>query len=189
MFPSKLLPTTEKDILKEISDDLKLPYKDVYKTFIIWLDFIEEIARHSEQSTITFPNIGKAYLSLIRLKDCPYAEYQERYRKRVEKINEIPKDKNFHRLVPVNLIYGVGKKNYRLSTTENQYFTLEELIRRQYELFFKEDLEFRERQNVYEEYFKDMYEPQKIIKYYEKNNKDNSFENSEQKENDDAPLV
>ena len=68
MFPDSLLPKTEKEILKEVSNELNIPYKDVLKTFNIWLDYIEYITKKTEECTIFFPNIGRAYLSKVRLQ-------------------------------------------------------------------------------------------------------------------------
>lgn len=169
-LPKKLIPTTEKEILEEISKELNIPLYSVKKTYNIWIDYLEDINEKTDQSTINFPGLGKMYLSYARLKGNKDISWVK------NKINKIEKDIsenkiNDHKsIVPVNIIYGVGRKNHRLGRNNKglfDFFTKEELIRRQNNMFFKEDFEFNERFDIYDEYFSDI-EEQKLINY-EKN--------------------
>ena len=61
LFPKKLIPNTESDILKEISNELGIPLKDVKKTYNIWIEYIENIVKNTNQSVINFSGLGKMY--------------------------------------------------------------------------------------------------------------------------------
>lgn len=167
MFPDSLLPKTEKEILKEVSNELNIPYKDVLKTFNIWLDYIEYITKKTDECTIFFPNIGRAYVSKVRLQSAD-KNTKDLYKSRLEKIENIDNKINQHKVVPISLIYGVGRKNYNIGKDKNdkyQYYTLNELIRRQYELFFKEDAEYRNKDEIYEKFFKNKILKQEHVEY------------------------
>ena len=113
LFPKKLIPNTESDILKEISNELGIPLKDVKKTYNIWIEYIENIVKNTNQSVINFSGLGKMYLSYARLKGNKDKEWGY---KKIEKIeNDIPKDKNndHKTTVPISIVYGVGRKNYK----------------------------------------------------------------------------
>lgn len=161
------MPTTEREILEEISKELNIPLHAVKKTYGIWIDYLEDINEQTDQSTINFSGLGKMYLSYARLKGNKDKDWQN---KKIEKINkDISEDKiNDHKsIVPVNIIYGVGRKNHKIGRNKKglfEFFTKEELIRRQNNNFFKEDFEFNERYDVYKEYFSDI-EEQRIINY------------------------
>ena len=62
-LPKKLQPVTEKEILKEVADELKLNIKDVQRTYDIWLDFVDYIANETDQAAISFTPLGKLYVS------------------------------------------------------------------------------------------------------------------------------
>ena len=114
LFPKKLIPNTESDILKEISNELGIPLKDVKKTYNIWIEYIENIVKNTNQSVINFSGLGKMYLSYARLKGNKDKEWGN---KKIEKIeNDIPKDKNndHKTTVPISIVYGVGRKNYKI---------------------------------------------------------------------------
>ena len=66
MFPDSLLPKTEKEILKEVSNELNIPYKDVLKTFNIWLDYIEYITKKTEEEEKQYKTrIRKIYDTIV----------------------------------------------------------------------------------------------------------------------------
>lgn len=164
LFPKKLIPHTENDILKEISDELKIPLKDVKKTFNIWVQYVEEIVKNTDQSVINFPGLGKMYLSYVRLRGNKNEEWG---RNKIEKIeNDIPNDKNndHKTTVPISIVYGVGRKNFKIGKNNNgfyEFFTKDELIRRQNVSFFEEDRDFNDRKDIFDNFFNDIKE-QKI---------------------------
>lgn len=154
-LPKALLPSTEKEILEEISKELDIPIHDVKKTYNIWLDFLDDTDKNTDQAMVFFPGLGKMFSSLVRLKDAP-KEYAEMKKARIEKDLD-PKYRNFHRNVPINIIYGVGRYNYKIEKSgrynKRSFFTKDEIIRRQNINFFKEDKEFNDRKDIFEEYF------------------------------------
>lgn len=157
----KLLPSTEKDILKEISEELGIPLRDITKTYGIWIKYLDDINDNTDQSTINFPGLGKMFLSYARLKGNVEYDWEKRKKERIEK--EIPEGKiNHHKsTVPVNIIYGVGRRNHKLGRNirgKFDFFTKEELIRRQNLNFFKEDFEFNDRKDIFKEYFDEIKE-------------------------------
>lgn len=169
-LPKKLMPTHEREILDEISKELDLPLNAVKKTYNIWLDYLESISIETDQSTINFSGLGKMYISYTRMKGIRNKKWREKKIKKIE--SDIPGDKiNDHKsIVPINIIYGVGRKNHKIGRNNKgmfDFFTKEELIRRQNNAFFKEDFEFNDRIDVYNNYFSDIDE-QKVIEY-EKN--------------------
>lgn len=159
MFPKKLLPSTEDDILREISEEMNIPFKDVKKTFDIWLDYLEDIVENTDQCTINFHGFGKMYVSYKRMVSKKDPELKERKKAKIER--DIPEGMyNDHKSqVPVSLAYGVGRINYSLPKDRYGYrdfFTKDELIRRQNNIFFKEDRDWRDRKDIFEKYFNDI---------------------------------
>ena len=80
----------------------------------------------------------------------------------------IPKDKNndHKTTVPISIVYGVGRKNYKIGKNNKgfyDFFTKDELIRRQNISFFEEDRDFNDRKEIFNEFFNDI-EEQKINK-------------------------
>lgn len=167
LLHKKLIPSTEKDILKEISEELNIKYNDVEKTYDIWLSYLNDISNEEDQNIVNISSLGKMYLSYHRLKGNKDKEWENKKKKQIEK--EIPdKYYNDHRnLLPVNVIYGVGRNNFALGKNEYnkfEYFTKEELIRRQNKKFFDEDREFSDRKDIYEYFFNDI-PKQELINY------------------------
>ena len=157
----KLIPTSEKEILDEIAKELNIPLRDVTKTYGIWIKYLDDINDNTDQSTINFPGLGKMFISYARLKGNVEYDWEKRKKERIEK--DIPADKiNHHKsIVPVNIIYGVGRKNHKLGRNirgKFDFFTKEELIRRQNINFFKEDQQFNDRSDIFEEYFNEIKE-------------------------------
>lgn len=166
LFPKKLIPNTENDILKEISNELDIPLKDVKKTYNIWIEYIEDIVKNTNQSVINFSGLGKMYLSYNRLKGNKDKEWENIKKEKIE--NDIPKDKNndHKTTVPISIVYGVGRKNYKIGKNNKgfyDFFTKDELIRRQNISFFEEDRDFNDRKEIFNEFFNDI-EEQKINK-------------------------
>lgn len=158
-LPKALLPSTEKEILEEIAEELDIPLKDVNKTFSIWLDYLEDINLHSDQCTVNFPNVGKMNINYVRLRHARNKKWAQMKKDRIAREITEENKLNFHKtIVPICVIYGTGRRNFRLgrSSFKHNYsfFTKEECIRRQNIIFFKEDRDFREKQELFEEYFK-----------------------------------
>lgn len=158
-LPKDLLPITEREILEECAKELNLPLKDVNKTFDIWLDYLQWINDETDECTKNFPTLGKMYLNFTKLRDNTDYLWEAKKRARVKR--EIPTAKKNHHQVtlPINLVYGVGRKNYKLGRKPDDkyaFFTKEECIRRQNETFFKEDFKYNDRKDIYEEYFNDI---------------------------------
>ena len=163
LLPKKLIPSTEQDILYEISSDLKIPITKVKETYAIFMDYLNDIANNSEQPTINFPGLGKMYISYFKLKKSEYRkDVYNRKREIIEK--RIGAKKNDHEVtVPIGVIYGVGRKNYKIGKNPvdtYDYFTKKEIIRKQNFKFFEEDREFSDRKDIYTNYFTGV-EPQK----------------------------
>lgn len=179
-LPKTLLPSNEKEILKEISEELNIPLHKVTETFDIWLDYIEDIVLNTDQSTVTMPRVGKMYVNFARLRHAEDKDWAQRKKDRIDR--EIPRNKKNHHevTVPINCIYGVGRKNFKLGRDSYDhnysFFTKEECIRRQNIVFFREDKEFNDRKDIFEEYFNDIpeqrrHEHYKNIKDYKKQTK------------------
>lgn len=172
LLPKKLIPSTDTEILSEISKELKIPITHVNRTFHIWLDYLKDINDNTDQSCVNFPGLGKMYLSYARLKGNDNVEWENKKRVNIESCIKDNKMNDHKSMIPINIIYGVGRKNYRAGKNTRGYydfFTKEELIRRQSNTFFNEDFEFRDRKDIYEEFFNDI-EEQKPENYeYSKN--------------------
>lgn len=164
----KIIPSTERDILREISKELRIPQSDVDKTYNIWLDYLKHIVEETPQSTISFPNLGKMYVSyhrMSRIKNVKDRRIRKIKKEHIEK-TVIDCKYNVHKQTPpISIWYGVGRKNIPIGKNKDGFydnFTKEELIRLQNERFFKEDFDFSENEKLKEKYLKG-YEPQKPI--------------------------
>lgn len=170
-LPKTLLPSTEKEILEEIAEELNIPIKKVNETFDIWLDYLQDINDNTEQCTINFPELGKMYINKPRLKHARGKEEREWAKMKWDKIErEVPEGiKNHHKVtLPICVVYGTGRKNYKLGRAYNQnysFFTKEECIRRQNIVFFREDRDFNDKKEIFEEYFNDIPEQIRHEKY------------------------
>ena len=86
-LPKKLQPVTEKEILKEVADELKLNIKDVERTYDIWFDFVDYIANETDQAAISFPPLGKLYVSTQKIRTGMVTEKLKKFRE--NKMREI----------------------------------------------------------------------------------------------------
>ena len=155
-LPKKLQPVTEKEILKEIADELKLNIKDVERTYDIWLDFVDYIANETDQAAISFPPLGKLYVSTQKIRTGMVTEKLKKFRE--NKMREIIKARensiyNIHEHnVPIILKYGISKKNsipYILNQSDKtDFYTINELVNKQKDVFFNEDFEFSEQKKL-----------------------------------------
>jgi len=162
-LPKSLLPSTEKEILEEIAEELDIPLNKINETFSIWLDYLQDINDNTEQCTVNFAELGKMYINEPRLKHARGRKEREWAKKKWSRIErEIPESKKNHHKVtlPICVVYGTGRKNYKLGRTtfkdNYSFFTKEECIRRQNIVFFREDREFNDKKEIFEEYFNDI---------------------------------
>lgn len=172
LLPKKLMPSTDREILKEISQELGIPITHVNRTFAIWLDHLKDINDNSDQSSINFPGLGKMYISYARLKGNDDLEWEKSKRENIESYTKDAKMNDHKSMIPINIVYGVGRKNYRAGKNIRGYydfFTKEEIVRRQTNAFFNEDFEFRDRKDLFEEFFNDIEEQQVENYEYSKN--------------------
>ena len=182
LLPKKLIASTDREILREVADELNIPITHVNRTFELWIKHLKNISDNTDQASINLPRLGTMYISYARLKGNDDLEWEK---KKIDHIEASTKDAklNDHKsMVPISIIYGTGRKNYRAGKNIRGYydfFTKEELIRRQNNAFFNEDFEFRDRKDVYEEFFNDIEEQQVENYEYPKNIKS---ENKEQEQ-------
>lgn len=169
---------TQKELLEEIVKELKIDKKDVERTYQIWLEYLNHISNETDQCAITFPNLGKMYISVHKIRTGLHTErlkkFRERKMKEIDKLDQICKY-NTHKLsVPIILKYGISKKNsipYILGKTDKtNFYTVNEIVNNQTSIFFKEDLEFANNKKI-ESHFKRVNE----------NNKNNKIEDQEQR--------
>lgn len=161
ILPRKLQPRTEQDILKEVSEELKIPIEDVKKTFNIWVDFVDHIANDTDQCTIYLPNIGSMFVNTLKMKrgvnTAKWREWRTRKLKEINKLRDkcdyIIHEKSY----PIVLLYGLSKRNkygIKQEDGKREFFTAREIINNQVDIFFQEDFEFSEQKKL-KKYFID----------------------------------
>jgi hypothetical protein len=161
ILPKKLQPKTEKDILVDVSKELKIPIEDVNRTFDIWLDYIDHIANDTDQGTIHLPKIGQLYVCLPKMRrgmnTGKWLEFKERKLSIIDKLREVCQYV-VHDYVPIVLKYGVSRRDRKGkidSTGRREFYTARNLINNQTDIFFEEDREFADNKLKYKKYFID----------------------------------
>lgn len=138
MFDEFLLPTTEREILKEVSEELKIPLSKVEETFNIWLKYIKTISKETDQAMIDFPSLGKMYFSREK---CKYTtstsdkEYRDMKNVGIDKLFEGITYRNNHDDLPIVHRWGLSKPNY--SKYGNPKFTTIDLVEKQNKKFYE----------------------------------------------------
>ena len=138
MFDEFLIPITESDILKEVSEELNLPIEDVNKTYKIWLKYLKHISKNTDQCMIDFPELGKMYFSTERTKFTTSSE-DKKYRNC--KVNTISnffcgvEFENYHHSKPIVHRWGLSRPDF--SKYDKQKFTLNDLVNKQNKKFYE----------------------------------------------------
>lgn len=158
ILPKELNIVLKDDILKEVSEDLNIDIKDVNRTYDIWLKMLDYIANETDQCSIYIPNIGTMYINEHRMNKDYTASSLNKRKMKLKKIRELDgKCKyNVHtQTIPTVLKYGVASRNRDDRNEEGYpvYFTLDEIINRQKEKFFKEDIKYSDNDRL-RKYFK-----------------------------------
>ena len=161
ILPKKLQPRTEKDILEEVSKELKIPIDDVNRTFDIWLDFVDYIANETDQPTINIPKIGQAYVCLPKMRrglnKGKWLEFKNRKIAVIEKLRKICKYV-VHDYRPIVLKYGLSRRDRKGEVDKSgrrEFYTARKLINDQVDIFFDEDRDYSDHKLKYKKYFKD----------------------------------
>ena len=152
---------TEKELLNEVSRELNIDIKDINRTYSIWLKYLEYISYETDQASLTFPHLGKMYVSVHKVRRGMNSEKFKRIRERkLKSIQSIENCKyNIHeKSVPIILKYGISKKNsipFILGKTEKtSFYTINDIVNNQTRIFFKEDLEFRENEKLEKQFYR-----------------------------------
>lgn len=164
-FPKELLPITEKDIIKEVAEELgysEIIVTDVFNAMIDSLDYLDH---HENAVAINLCSLGTMFISLERLKIEPDIDYVLMKTKCIldNTKTDFPKPHYFspHEMIPIVSLYGTYRLNRLMgknAVDRHENFTVDELIRRQNKRFCMEDCDYRDK-NLYEEFF--YIEPQK----------------------------
>lgn len=161
ILPKKLQPRTEHDILKEVSDELKINIKDVNKTFNIWLDYLDHIANDTDQCSVYLPNLGTMFVSVVKMRRGTnvgkWKKFKEAKLREISKLKESCQYIVHEKTQPIVLMYGLAKRNKYGKEEENgkkEYFTMRDIINNQTDIFFNEDFEYSEEKKL-KKYFID----------------------------------
>lgn len=163
LLPKKLRPVSDIEILEEVSKELNLKKEDVDRTYDIWLEFLDYIANETDQATVYFPHLGRMYVSTQKLQRGLYTEklkeLKERKLREIDKFNKNCKYSIHKHCVPIILKYGISKKNsipYILGETDTStFYTINEIVNNQTDIFFKEDLDFSENKKLKKEFYRE----------------------------------
>lgn len=143
VWEDRLLPITDYELLQEVSDEMGIPLKDVEKTYSIWIKYLKHISKETEQTTIAFPNLGQMYFSTERCKNITSKQEKDYRNKKLKHIYEFFEGlefENFHERVPIVHRWGVNRPNF--SKYGSPKFTINELVDKQNERFFKKPNKF-----------------------------------------------
>lgn len=146
--------------MEEVAKELNLDIKDVNMTYDLWLKFLNYIANETDQASITFPHLGRLYVSTQKIRTGLHTERLKKFRDR--KMSEIKKLEckynNHEYCVPIILKYGISKKNcipYILGKTDHSdFYSVNEIVNNQTNFFFKEDYEFSENEKIKEQFIR-----------------------------------
>lgn len=187
-FPKELLPITEKDIIKEVAEELgytEIQVTDVYRALIEALDYIDH---HEDAVAMNLCSLGTMFISLERLKVEADIDYvlKKTHCILANTKTDFPKPHYFspHEMIPIVSLYGTYRLNRLMgknAVDRHENFTVDELIRRQNKRFCVEDCDYRDK-NLYDEFF--YIEPQKPSQVISK-----SMEQDLEKELKECPRV
>lgn len=144
-----------------MSKELKIDIKDVNRTYDIWLKYLEYISYETDQASITFPHIGKMYVSVHKMRRGMNSEKLKRIKEnKLKSINSLEDCLyNVHeKSVPIILKYGISKKNsipYILGKSDKTtFYTINDIVNNQTKIFFKEDIEFSENEKLEQKFYR-----------------------------------
>lgn len=160
IIPKKLQIVRDHEVLEEVSRELKIDIKDVRKTYNIWLDFLNHIANETDQATVTIPNIGQMYICAAKLRrnynSNKFKKFKERKLKEIQETAGNCEHNVHEKTIPIILKYGLAKKNIienikkgiPFKEKKPKFYTKNEIIDNQNDIFFREDKDYRENEKL-----------------------------------------